>query len=146
MHINSAAKLIVLLALAAGLSTVSAQTTDPADYPFLEFLSIKSRDALAQRDEYGLLHQSKQLYPTDFEPREHWRPLYYLQSGRSLIAQPSYVGSLQTALSQRGYYCGPIDGVFTGEVSDAIAHLQKNYSMRVTGTLTTPVRRALHLP
>ena len=32
------------------------------------------------------------------------------------------------------------------EVSDAIARLQKNYSMRVTGTLTEPVRRALHMP
>jgi hypothetical protein len=31
-------------------------------------------------------------------------------------------------------------------VSDAIAHLQKNYSQRVTGTLTIPVRRVLHLP
>jgi peptidoglycan hydrolase-like protein with peptidoglycan-binding domain len=49
-------------------------------------------------------------------------------------------------LRRLGYYCGPIDGVFSGEVSDAIARLQKNYSMRVTGTLTIPVRRALHLP
>jgi len=32
------------------------------------------------------------------------------------------------------------------QVSDAIAHLQKNYSQRVTGTLTIPVRRVLHLP
>jgi len=36
--------------------------------------------------------------------------------------------------------------VFTPEVADAIARLQKNYSMRVTGTLTDPVRRALRLP
>jgi hypothetical protein len=36
--------------------------------------------------------------------------------------------------------------VFTPQVSEAIARLQKNHSMRVTGTLTTPVRRALHLP
>ena len=32
------------------------------------------------------------------------------------------------------------------EVSEAIARLQKNYSQRVTGTLTVPVRRVLHLP
>jgi hypothetical protein len=31
-------------------------------------------------------------------------------------------------------------------VADAIARLQKNYSMRVTGTLTDPARRALHMP
>ena len=29
---------------------------------------------------------------------------------------------------------------------DAIARLQKNYSMRVTGMLNDPVRRALHMP
>jgi hypothetical protein len=36
--------------------------------------------------------------------------------------------------------------VFTPQLADAIARLQKKYSMRVTGTLTDPVRRALHLP
>jgi peptidoglycan hydrolase-like protein with peptidoglycan-binding domain len=59
---------------------------------------------------------------------------------------PAYVGSLQAALRRLGYYCGPVDGVFTPEVSYAIARLQKNYSMRVTGMLDTPVRRALHMP
>jgi len=49
-------------------------------------------------------------------------------------------------LRRLGYYCGPIDGVFTAEVSDAIARMQKNHSMTVTGTLTVPVRRALFLP
>ena len=63
-----------------------------------------------------------------------------------LIVQPAYVGGLQRDLRRLGYYCGPIDGVFSDEVSEAIARLQKNYSMRVTGTLTDPVRRALHLP
>jgi len=107
---------------------------------------VKAMDPLAQRDESGLLHQSKVLYSTDFEPRYHWRPLYYLESGKDLIGQPAYVGSLQAALRRLGYYCGPIDGVFSAEMGDAIAHLQKNYSMQVTGTLTPPVRRALHLP
>jgi hypothetical protein len=32
------------------------------------------------------------------------------------------------------------------DVSLAIAQLQKNHTQRVTGTLTVPVRRALHLP
>ncbi len=63
-----------------------------------------------------------------------------------LILDPAYVGSMQTALRRLGYYCGPVDGVFTPEVADAIARLQKNYSMHVTGTLTDSVRRALHMP
>jgi hypothetical protein len=107
---------------------------------------VHATDPLAQRDCWGLLHQSKVLYTTDFAPRYHWRPLYYLESGDELSRQPAYVGSLQAALRRLGYYCGPIDGVFSAEVEDAIAHMQKNYSMRVTGTLTVPVRRALYLP
>jgi peptidoglycan hydrolase-like protein with peptidoglycan-binding domain len=107
---------------------------------------FRSTDSLAQRDEDGLLHQSKTVTPTDTEPRARLRLLYYFQSGRQLAEQPAYVGSLQTALARRGYYCGPIDGVFSDDVSVAIARMQKNYSMRVTGTITMPVRRALHLP
>jgi hypothetical protein len=104
-------------------------------------------DTLAPRDDWGLLHQSRTtLYETDFAPRYSPRAAYYGMSGRELITQPAYVGALQRDLSRLGYYCGPIDGVFSDEVSEAIASLQKNYSQRVTGTLTIPVRRVLHLP
>ena len=41
----------------------------------LEELWFKPSDTLAQRDEYGLLHSSKTIYPTDLEHRYHWRPL-----------------------------------------------------------------------
>ena len=105
-----------------------------------------SNDSLAARDEYGLLHQSPTLYTPDTAWRYHWRPLYWLEAGHDLENQPAYVGALQRDLRRLGYYCGQIDGIFSPEVSDAIARMQKNYSMRVTGTLTIPVRRALHLP
>lgn len=108
---------------------------------------FRSVDPLAQRDEYGLLHQHATTVPTDFERRRFWSRLTYnMQSGRSLTNDPAYVATLQTALRRTGYYCGEPDGVFTAEVSDAIAKLQKNYSMKVTGNLTVPVRRALRLP
>ena len=63
-----------------------------------------------------------------------------------MVADPGYVGALQRDLKRLGYYCGPIDGVYTVEVAEAIAALQKNYSQKVTGTLTIPVRRVLYLP
>jgi Putative peptidoglycan binding domain len=107
---------------------------------------VRSTDPLAPRDEWGLLHQSPSLNATDFERRHPLRAFYYLESGQSLTSDPAYVGALQRDLIRLGYYCGPIDGVFSDEMSDAIARLQKNYSMRVTGTLTFSVRRALHLP
>jgi hypothetical protein len=103
-------------------------------------------DPLAPRDEWGLLHQSPLLNTTDFDRRYPARFFYHLEWSRSLTSDPAYVGALQRDLIRLGYYCGPIDGVFSDDVSDAIARLQKNYSLRVTGTLNIPVRRALHLP
>ena len=38
-----------------------------------------SSDSLASRDEYGLVHQSGVVYPTDTAPRHGWRLLYYLR-------------------------------------------------------------------
>jgi Putative peptidoglycan binding domain len=105
-----------------------------------------STDPLAARDEWGLVHQGSGVNSTDTAPRYHWRPLYWLEGGHDLAQQPAYVGALQRELRRRGYYCGEIDGIFSPEVSDAVARMQKSYSMRVTGTITIPVRRALFLP
>lgn len=111
-----------------------------------EIFSYHSVDSLAPRDEYDLLHQMPTVRATDFAHRYNWRWIYYFKAKEQLMAQPAYVGALQRDLRRLGYYCGPIDGVFSDEVSDAMARLQKNYSMRVNGRLTDPVRRALHLP
>ncbi len=134
-------RIALSLALCLGATIALADEYDIVDYEF-----VRSVDPLAQRDEWALLHQGKGVNATDFAPRYKWRWRYYFQASEQLIAQPAYVGSMQTALRRLGYYCGPVDGVFTPQVSYAIAQLQKNYSMRVTGTLTTPVRRALHMP
>ena len=104
------------------------------------------KDPLANRDEWGVYHQSKVVYPTDYAPRWGARYFYWYKSGDELLRDPAYVAALQVALRNRGYYCGPIDGVMTQNVNDAIAHMQKNYVQRVTGTLTVAVRRSLFLP
>jgi hypothetical protein len=134
-------RIALALILALGAAIAQADEYDIVDYDF-----IRSVDPLAQRDEWALLHQGKTLNATDFAPRYNWRWCYYFKAREQLISQPAYVGSMQTALCRLGYYRGPVNGVFTPEVSDAIARLQKNSSMRVTGTLTVPVRRALHMP
>ena len=105
-----------------------------------------STDTLAPRDEWGLLHQMPSPNSTDFAPRYPMRWLYWLEGKNDLVRQPAYVAAVQRDLIRLGYYCGPIDGIYSEEVSYAIARLQKNYSMRVTGTLNIPVRRALRLP
>jgi hypothetical protein len=135
--------------MVAALMLAGAAMARAEDYWFYhagDYPLFHSTDALAPRDELALRHQMPSVNATDFAPRYHWRPLYWLEGQRDLIRQPAYVGALQRDLRRLGYYCGPIDGIFSPEVSDAIARLQKNYSMRVTGTLTIPVRRALFLP
>ena len=111
-----------------------------------EIFDHDSVDSLAPRDGHWLLHQMPTVRATDFAPRYHPRWVYYFKANEQLMVQPAYVAALQRDLRRLGYYCGPIDGVFSDEVSDAIARLQKNYSQRVTGTLTIPVRRVLYLP
>ena len=129
----------LVLTAVFGLAASSALAVD--DTPLFH-----SRDPLSQRDEWGSLHQSATLKQADFAKRESWRLFYYSKSRGVLAADPAYTAALQTALHRNGYYCGPLDGYFSSEVSEAIARLQKNYSMAVTGELTVPVRRVLFLP
>src|SRR5207249_5498135 len=69
--------------------------------------------SLAQRDEWGTTHQTPQVNATDFAPRYSWRWIYYFKGRDRLVLDPAYVGSMQTALRRLGYYCGPVDGVFS---------------------------------
>lgn len=117
--------------------SVFAQDDDPL---------FHSRNPLAPRDEWGVLHQMPNVDPTDYFHRSGSRLYYYFRSRHELLRDPAYVASLQVVLRNRGYYCGPIDGIMSDAVSEAIARVQKNYVQRVTGTLTVPVRRALNLP
>jgi peptidoglycan hydrolase-like protein with peptidoglycan-binding domain len=111
-----------------------------------EIFSRFSVDSLAPRDDNYLLHQMPAVRATDYAYRDSRRWVYYFKTNEQLMADPAYVAALQRDLNRLGYYCGRVDGVFSDEVSFAIARLQKNYSMRVTGELNGPVRRALHLP
>ncbi|MEO5722239.1 MAG: peptidoglycan-binding domain-containing protein [Chthoniobacterales bacterium] len=119
---------------------LAVSTAASAGYPFVY------RDGLAPRDEWGKLHQSRTVLPTDFEPRPSVRFHYYFKGARTLQNDPAYVAALQTALQRLGYSCGEIDGVYGDETSSAIARLQKNHGMRVTGNLSVAVRRVLYLP
>jgi hypothetical protein len=121
-----------------GLGAMSALG---ADQPLFH-----SENPLAPRDEWGVMHQMPNVDETDYFARSGSRWYYYFKSRHELLRDPAYVASLQVVLRNRGYYCGPIDGIMSNEVSLAIARVQKNYVQRVTGTLTVPVRRALNLP
>jgi hypothetical protein len=126
---------VVVLALSA--FAVRASDDDPL---------FHSSNPLASRDDWGRLHQMPNVDETDYFHRSGSRWYYYFKSRHELLRDPAYVASLQTVLHQRGYYCGPIDGIMSDVVSDGIARAQRNYNQRVDGHLTIPVRRALNLP
>ena len=128
-------------AIIALLCALSAASASAFEFPF-----FKSLDPLAPRDQWGELHQMAAPNDTDFARREAFRFFYYSKSRQDLAKDPAYIGSLQASLQRNSYYCGPIDGVFSADVTDAIARLQKAYHMRVTGNLTVAVRRALNMP
>ena len=129
----------VMLLFATGVVCAVASSAS-AGTPFFY------KDGLAPRDEWGKLHQMAELDRTDSDPRYAVRFHYYFKGASTLQRDPAYVGALQRDLRRTGYYCGEIDGVFTPEVSDAVARLQKHYGMQVTGTINVAVRRALRLP
>ena len=83
---------------------------------------------------------------TDYFPRLGSRLYYYAKSRQELLRDPAYVAALQSVMRNRGYYCGPVDGVMSERVSEGIARVQRSYLQNVTGHLTVPVRRALNLP
>jgi len=121
------------------LSAISVRASD--DDPL--FHSI---NPMAPRDDWGRLHQMPNVDATDYFPRWDSRVYYYFKSRHELLRDPAYVAALQTVMRNRGYYCGPIDGIMSDAVSDGIARVQRNYLQNVTGHLTVPVRRALNLP
>lgn len=131
----------ILPAIAFLMSLTAASAFAAGDDPLFH-----STNPLAPRDEWGRLHQMPNVIQTDYERRSGSRWYYYFKSRHELLRDPAYVASLQMVLRNRGYYCGPIDGVMSDLVSDAIAKVQKNYVQRVNGQLTIPVRRALNLP
>ena len=131
---------IVLLFVASVALAIPAFAYDKRDPLF------HSENPLGLRDEWGRFHQMPQVIPSDYEHRSGSRWYYYFKSRHELLRDPAYVASLQAVLRSRGYYCGPLDGVMSDAVSEAIAKVQKNYVQRVDGQLTIPVRRALNLP
>ena len=73
-------------------------------------------------------------------------PSAYQGTTTTAPAADSTVTAVQTALSQQGYYGGPIDGLFGPTTRDAVARYQAQKNLTVTGSLTSDTLQALGLP
>jgi hypothetical protein len=69
------------------------------------------------------------------------------QGANNAPPQPDVtVSSVQTQLTQLGYYNGPVDGLFGPTVRDAVARYQTDQNLEVTGSLSPETLQALGVP
>src|SRR5256885_1144418 len=67
----------ITLALIFGLGAAVAQADE---FEVLSHDIFRPTDPLAQRDDWGLVHQGPRVNATDFAPRYHWRLCYYFMA------------------------------------------------------------------
>jgi hypothetical protein len=75
-------------------------------------------------------------YQTDREPNDQ---------GYAPQVDPN-VTAVQKHLTQRGYYTGPVDGIFGPATRTAVTRYQINRHLEVTGSLTNQTLQSLGLP
>jgi hypothetical protein len=66
---NSAFMKRIALALILSLGATFARADRPGEYGIFDSDIFPATDPLAQRDEWGLVHQGKAVNATDFAPR-----------------------------------------------------------------------------
>src|SRR4030095_9120907 len=72
----------IALVLIVGLSATVGQADE---FDVVDYGIFRSIDPLAQRDEWGVVHQGRSVNATDFAPRYHWRWVYYFKEREQLL-------------------------------------------------------------
>ena len=88
-------------------------------------------------------------YPYDYYPGYYAdvEPYYYNEGVYSdtPVKDPT-VSAVQTDLTQKGYFNGPIDGIYGSATRDAVAKYQIAKGLDVTGSLSPDTLQSLGLP
>src|SRR5437016_12167616 len=88
-------------------------------------------------------------YPYDYYPGYYAdvEPYYYNEGVYSdTPVQDPTVSAVQTDLTQKGYFNGPIDGIYGPATRDAVAKYQIAKGLDVTGSLSPDTLQSLGLP
>jgi hypothetical protein len=88
-------------------------------------------------------------YPYDYHPGLYAdSEPYYYDNGvySSTPMRDPTVATVQTELTQQGYYGGPVDGIYGPATRDAVAKYQIAKNLEVTGSLSPDTLTALGLP
>src|SRR5437763_14199427 len=119
----------IVIGLILGLGATIARGDE---FDVLSHDIFRPTDPLAQRSEWGLVHQGPRVNATDFAARYHWRWVYYFKAPEQLILKQAYVGSMQTSLRRLGYYLVNVECVFSPEVSVDFSWSTRIYYMQDT--------------
>jgi len=88
-------------------------------------------------------------YPYDYYPGYYAdvEPYYYNEGvySNTPMRDPT-VATVQTELTQQGYYGGPVDGIYGPATRDAVAKYQIAKHLDVTGSLSPDTLQSLGLP
>jgi hypothetical protein len=110
------------------------------------------------RDDHFFRHHNRFFFSFDFVAfgfPDWWDPYYYYPYDYAYYDySPVYdyrywyglATAVQTGLTQRGYYHGPIDGVIGSGSREAIRAFQKTQGLPVTGIIDPALLKALKLP
>jgi hypothetical protein len=103
----------------------------PGHYEWREFACRKVRHL---PPEHGPDGERGTLDPAMTAPGAA-KPLALAEAGRGEhgVAPSASIARLQSALAQRGYYGGPIDGLFTIPTGDALTRFQRNKDLPLGG-------------
>jgi hypothetical protein len=91
-------------------------------------------------------------YTYDYYPYDYYVgapenvPADYQGTSTAAPAPDATVQSVQTELTQFGYYNGPIDGLFGPTTRDALARYQASRGLTVTGSLSPDTLQSLGFP
>jgi Putative peptidoglycan binding domain len=80
-------------------------------------------------------------YYADVQPNDNTEPAY-----NGVPVADTTVQTVQTRLTQLGYYNGPVDGIFGPATRDALAKYQIAQHLSVTGSLSPDTLQSLGLP
>ena len=109
------------------------------------------------RDDHFFHHHNRFFFGFDFVAFGFpywWYPYYYPYDYADYDYSPVYdyrywyglATAVQTELTQRGYYHGPIDGVIGSGSREAIRSFQRAQGLPVTGVIGPELLKALKLP
>ena len=85
-------------------------------------------------------------YSYDYYPYDYYTDVEPVNQGYANQQADPTISTVQTDLTQLGYYSGPVDGLFGADTRTALTRYQVDRGLQVTGSLTNETLQALGLP